>query len=223
MEEKHRLTYAPTPPTDRAEVTHAADGFTLTLPPALSWSYAFSVAIALLLSIQLFVATIWPLSAASILHVTDLRMRLIGGSVGFGVVCFLVVQFLNARRGCTVITVRNDRLQVIRPRLFRSLSREYWLDCYNDARTDCKESMGCLTLIRTDGKEQILLRNMIYSQKDLRFAATVLRQTIKQLDAQYARQEVAIKVAMDELNESRSRRETAGTFLRDEHHRLLQP
>ena len=206
MEKTHRLTYAPTPPSDRAEVTHAADGFTLTVPPTLSWTYAFSVAIALLLSIEFVVAAIRPLGAASILHVTDPMMRLIEGSVGFGVVCFLVVQFLNARRGCTIITVRNDRMQVTLPRLFRPLSREYWLDCYNDARTDCKESMGCLTLIRADGKEQILMRNMIYSQKDLRFAAQVLRQAIKHLDAQYVRQEVAVKVAMDELNESRSRR-----------------
>lgn len=90
---------------------------------------------------------------------------------------------------------------LIRPRLFGSSTREYWLDRYNDARTDCAESIGCLTLICTNGKEEVLLQNMVYSTKDLRFAAKILSRTIKEIDARFARQEVAVKVAAEELDD----------------------
>jgi hypothetical protein len=197
-----QLTYAPTPPRDGAEVVRSEDGFVLTIPARLSWEFAIGAVIGTPVALLLLIKAVWPLSGSGLLGPTPILMRIFFGGFGLYVGYVVFKQFIVSRSGWAVLTVRNDRMIVTKRGLFGSTTGEYWLIHYKDARTDCSKDMGSLTLVGTDGTENVLLTGSMYRRADLRFAAKVLRDSIKTLDAEYARQQVAVTVALQDLAEA---------------------
>jgi hypothetical protein len=149
----------PHPPSDRADVVRAADGFVLILPPRLSSDFALWAGFALALALLLMVSSVAPLGEVWPFNAAHTVARLIKAAVGIAILYAIIDEFIAGQRGWTVITVRNDRLTVTSPGFLRSSRRDYWLE---DARTDCSDSIGGLTLVRTDGKEQVILQKTVY-------------------------------------------------------------
>jgi hypothetical protein len=197
------LTYAPTPSRDRAEVARSDDGFVLTIPARLSWGFAFKAGIALVGAIVLLGTAVWPSNPIAPFRHAPIPLRFIFGAVAVYLLYRVIHEFIGGRGGWAVITVRNSKMILTEQGLFGPTSREHWLDQYREASTDRRESVGSLTLVRVDGSENLLLTDTLCRRADLRFAARELREAIKRVDAEYARQQVAVKVALDELRESR--------------------
>jgi hypothetical protein len=196
------LNYAPTPPSDRAQVVRSADGFVMTLPPRLSCDFAMISGVAIATASVLIAAALWPFGDVWPLSAAGAIPRLIKAGVGIYVIYSVIVQFIAGRRDWTVITLRNGQLTVTTPHLVRSSSRRYVLGDYKDARMDCTDAIGCLALVSHDGAEKVILQNTIYRPRDLRFATRVLRDTIKQVDPKYVREQAELDVALNKLRDA---------------------
>ena len=205
MDKLESLSYAPTPPRDRTQLSRESDGFVLTLPPQLSWAFAFSAALAIGIALMLFVVPNLPIRGR-----TDV-ISVVGVVIGLYLL-FSVVNLFSSRRSWAVLSTRNGILTVTAPHLFRESSRSYQLCDYKDASTNFGESKGNLALIGINGAATVILDGKVYRLADLNVAARELRTEIKRLDPACVRQELELEVALKELRDALPDASSTGSF-----------
>jgi len=192
VESPEKLTYVPTPPSDRAKVVRNDDGFVLTIPPRLSWRFALSAALGIGIGIALIGRAVWPGPGYPAM------LRLIYMAVGV-FCCYVMVDQFTRRHDWAVITLASGTLTVTTPHLFRHRIQSLTLADYSDASLAAPELAGCLALIKKTGGEEVLLEDVLHRPADLRFAEAILRDAIKRMDPQYSREQDSLETALAEL------------------------
>jgi hypothetical protein len=189
MPEPPVLGYAPAPPRDRAKVVREADGFVLTIPPKLSWRFAAWSAVVVGCGLLLIARAVWPHSTRPVV------VRVLEAGAGI-FLFYLFANLFSRRRTWTLLSLRNGVLSATFPRLFGASDRRFSLSDYRDATLKSRESSGSLVLVQTDGSEHTLLEAIVYRKADLQFAASILQDAIKRLDADFVPKQAELETAV---------------------------